>query len=90
MTRQGTWRIVVALVVALAVLAIFVSPVTDSPRSALRAKQLAQLIFLALLALATMFAGVISSRQLFVPLQGTDSAPPPLLFSSELILPLLC
>lgn len=86
----GTWRIVVALLIALAVLLIFVSPVTDSPRTVLRAKQLAQLIFLALLAFATMSTGVISPRRLCVVLQATDSAPPPALPSSRLILPLLC
>jgi len=54
-------RALAALLLLVAVLVIFISPAFDMPETALRAKSLAQLIVLALIAMATYLAGFISN-----------------------------
>ncbi len=91
MGRRTTFRILIALVVALAVLAIFISPQVDSPKTVLRAKYLAQLVLLALVCLAVAFGEILPTlgRSAAV-LQASDSAPPTVSSCAERILPLLC
>lgn len=90
MNLRTTWRWLVALVVILAVLAIFISPVVESPRTVLRAKQLAQLIVLALVSIALMLAGLLRPSRSRNVLPAADSAPPLVPFCAELTVPLLC
>jgi hypothetical protein len=90
MIRPATWKTVIAVVIALAVLAIFVSPVVDSPATALRAKQLAQLIFLALIGVAMTHIGLICFDASYVLLLAADSAPPPPSWHAIADLALLC
>jgi hypothetical protein len=48
-----------AVLLLVAVLAVFISPAFDMPETALRAKSLAQLVVLALIAMATCLTGFL-------------------------------
>lgn len=89
MRRHTTFRVFVALVVTLAVLAVCISLV-DIPKTVLRAKRLAQLILLALVCLTTASAGIRPLTESFEVLQASDSAPLTTSSCAERILPLLC
>ena len=90
MSRRTTFRIFIAFAVALAVLAIFVSPLVDIPETVLRAKQIAQLILLALVCLSAACTGMLPLAEKPFILQACDSAPPAASSCAQLSLPLLC
>ena len=90
MRRHTTFRVFVALVVTLAVLAVCISPLVDIPKTVLRAKQLAQLILLALVCLTTASAGIRPLAESTEVFHGSDSVPPVPSSCAERILPLLC
>lgn len=80
----------VALVLLIAVLAVCVSPAVDLPETVLRSKQYAVLIAMALIAVATMFTGVLVPLPsiVFLPRTGSEVSADPLALNA--ILPLLC
>src|SRR6185369_14650612 len=90
MDRRTTFRLLVALMVSLAVLAIFISPTVPSPKTVLRAKHLAQLVLLALVCLATMLAGAVSPTTSCRFLQAADDVSPPSRWVAGLVLPVRC
>ena len=90
MNRRTTFRILVALLVTFAVLAVCVSPLVDIPKTVLRAKQLAQLILLALICLATACAGIRPALESGGVFHGANSAAPATSSCTQFALPLLC
>ncbi len=83
-------RYLVALLLLLTVAAIFVSPLVDIPETILRAKSLAQLAVLALIAMATLLSGFVrpvTTVSRLVCSCACASKPLPTL---DLIAPLLC
>jgi hypothetical protein len=90
MNRRTTFRVLVALVVTLAIVAIFSSPLVDIPKTALRAKHLAQLILLGLVCLTTACVGIRPLAESDEVFCGSDSAPTVASTCAERILPLLC
>ena len=90
MNVRQSIRYLVAFLLLLTVAAIFVSPLVDIPETILRAKSLAQLAVLALIAMATLLSGFVSPVATVSGLvchSDCASEPFPAL---DLILPLLC
>jgi hypothetical protein len=79
----------VAFTLLVAVLAVFISPAFDIPDTTLYAKSLAQLILLALIALASLPAGALTARTV-VGVVAHDLCSPNFAPSVRLVLPLLC
>jgi hypothetical protein len=71
-----------AVLLLVAVLAVFVSPAFDMPETALRAKSLAQLVVLALIAMATWLAGFVANMNVVYGCLSRDDC------GSDAILPL--
>lgn len=83
-------RCLVALLLFVAVMAIFISPVVDIPDTTMRANGIAQRIAMSIIAIAWIFAGILPNIAVVFGSHARedcsfDSAPP-----LDLNLPLLC
>jgi hypothetical protein len=79
----------IAFTLLIGVVTVFVSPAFDIPETTLYAKSLAQFILLALIALASLPAGLLNSRTI-VGFLSCDTCYPTFAPSVSLVLPLLC
>ncbi len=79
-----------ALLALFAVVAVFVLPAFDMPDTALRAKALAQLIVLLLVAMASVLVGTMSTPQVATGAIALHDGSPALSPPTVLALPLLC
>ena len=75
------WRSIAALVLLVAVLFIFISPVLSSPKTALRAQQLAAAFFCLMVALGTALLALMKPRTL-APIHEVCDCP---VFESDLL-----
>ena len=79
-----------AILLLVAVLAVFVSPAFDMPETALRAKSLAQLLFLALIAMATCLAGFVANMSVVYGYPSRDACGSDVVLLLDLKSPLRC
>lgn len=83
-------RQIAALLVLVAVAAIFVLPAFDMPDTTLRAKALAQLVTLVLCAIAATVSGLLSPAAVAIGTTARDDCSPGSDPSFRLTLPLIC
>ena len=90
MRSRFTVRSVVALFLLLAVVAICISPTVDLPETALRSKQSALMIAMALIAIATAVMSLLAPLVTIQWFRACRDELAPVLASSQSALPLLC